>query len=158
MAALIGVPFAVVAALVGLLQAPPPESLAVMALGLVCAIALLLLPPLEPEVPLHVAEAAALLLLGTAGGVALATSTDLLQAVIGMETLALSAVTLVALSAGDRALEAAFKYFVLGAISLAGLLYGLGLVYLGTGSLGFPTAAQVGASPLTLAGVVLVAL
>ena len=35
--------------------------------------------------------------------------------------------TLVALGAGDRSLEAAFKYFVLGAVSLAGLLYGLGL-------------------------------
>src|SRR5205085_11974886 len=55
-------------------------------------------------------------------------------------------------------LEAAFKYIVLGAISLAGLLYGLGLVYLGTGSLGFPTAAQIAANPLTLAGVVLVGL
>ena len=72
---------------------------------------------------------------------ALASATDLLQAVVGLETLALSAVTLVALSAGDRPLEAALKYFVLGAISLAGLLYGLGLVYLATGSFAFPTLA-----------------
>jgi len=47
---------------------------------------------------------------------------------------------------------------VLGGISLAGLLYGVGLVYLGTGALAFPTAGQIGANPLTLAGVVLVAL
>src|SRR5207302_9777592 len=85
-------------------------------------------------------------------------ATDLLQAVIGLETLALSAVTLVALSSGERALEAAFKYFVLGAISAAGLLYGLGLIYLSTGSFAFPTAAQLASSPLTLAGVVLVGL
>src|SRR5919202_1742076 len=90
------------------------------------------------------------------GAVALAGATDVLQAVVGLETLALSAVTLVALGAGERSLEAAFKYFVLGAISLAGLLYGLGLIYLGTGSLAFPTQAQIASNPLTLAGVVLV--
>src|SRR5438270_1364930 len=44
------------------------------------------------------------------------------------------------------------------AISVAGLPFGLGLVYLSTGSLGFPTAAQIAANPLTLAGVVLVGL
>lgn len=156
-ASLIGLPFTVVAAVLGL-QAPSPIALAVFALSVVCAIALLLIPVLEPAVPLHVVEAAALLLLGTAGAIGLAQATDLLQTVVGLETLALSAVTLVAIGAGERSLEAAFKYVVLGAISLAALLYGVGLVYLGTGSLGFPTAAQIGASPITLAGVVLVGL
>jgi len=154
-AGLIGLPFAIVAAGLGL-QAPQPLSLAVVALSGVGGIALLLVPVLQAEVPAHVAEAAALLLLGTAGAIGLAASTDLLQAVVGLETLALSAVTLVALGAGERTLEAAFKYLVLGAISLAGLLFGLGLVILGTGSLGFPTATQVAGSPLVLAGVVLV--
>src|SRR5207302_3306874 len=69
--ALLGVPFAVIAAIVGL-QAPQPLALAVLALSVVCGIALLLIPVLEPDVPLHVAEAAALLLLGTAGAIALA--------------------------------------------------------------------------------------
>ena len=156
-APLVGLPFAVVAAAQGF-QAPPPAALSIVALGAVCAIALLVIPVLEPEVPLHRAEASALLLLAAGGGIALATATDILQVVVGLETLALSAVTLVALGAGDRALEAAFKYFVLGAISLAGLLYGVGLVFLGTGSLAFPTAAQITSSPLTLAGVVLVGL
>ena len=154
-ATLVGVPFAVVAAGVGL-TAPPPLQLGVSALCAVACVALLLLPVLEAEVPGHVAEAAALLLLGTAGAVGLASATDLLWAVVGLETLALSAVTLVALGAGERSLEAAFKYFVLGAISLAGLLYGLGLIYLGSGSFAFPTVAQVAANPLTLAGVILI--
>jgi NADH-quinone oxidoreductase subunit N len=123
-----------------------------------CGICLLLIPVLEPAVPMHVAEAAAVLLLGTSGAIALANASDLLQAVVGLETLALGAVTLVALGAAERSLEAAFKYIVLGGISLAALLYGVGLVYLGTGSLAFPTAAQIGANPLTLAGIVLVAL
>ncbi|TME27078.1 MAG: hypothetical protein E6I75_25275 [Chloroflexi bacterium] len=154
-AAWIGLPFAVVAAALGL-QAPQPLSLAVVALCAVGGVGLLLVPVLEAAVPEHVAEAAALLLLGTAGAIGLGGATDLLQAVVGLETLALSAVTLVALGAGERALEAAFKYLVLGAISLAGLLFGLGLVILGTGALTFPTAAQVASNPLTLAGVVLV--
>jgi NADH-quinone oxidoreductase subunit N len=152
-----GLPFAVVAAVLGWLV-PSPVALAVVALCGVCIVALLVVPVLEPAVPQHVAEASALLLLGTAGAVALAQATDLLQIVVGLETLALSAVTLVALGAGERSLEAAFKYIVLGAISLASLLYGLGLVYLGNGSLAFPSAAQIAANPLVLAGVVLVGL
>jgi NADH-quinone oxidoreductase subunit N len=156
LATLVGLPFAIVAGVVGV-QTPQPLGLAVIALCGVASLALLLLPVLDAEVPAQVAEAAALLLLGTSGAIALASATDLLQAVVGLEILALSAVILVALGAGDRSLEAAFKYFVLGAISLAGLLYGLGLVYLGTGSFGFPSAAQIASNPgLILAGVVLV--
>ena len=153
----LGLPFAIVAAFVGT-GAASPAALTIVALSLVCVVALLLIPVLEPEVPLHRAEAVALLLLAAGGGIALGTSTDVLQMVVGLETLALSAVTLVALGAGERALEAAFKYFVLGAISLAGLLYGVGLIFLSTGSLAFPTAAQITSNPLTLAGVVLVGL
>jgi NADH-quinone oxidoreductase subunit N len=155
LASWLGLLFAVAAAITGI-QLPAPLGLAVLALCGVAGVALLLLPLLRAEVPAHVAEAAALLLLGTAGAIALAGATDLLQAVVGLETLALSAVVLVALGAGDRSLEAAFKYFVLGAVSLAGLLYGLGLVFLGTGSFGFPSAAQIASNPLILAGVVLV--
>jgi NADH-quinone oxidoreductase subunit N len=155
LASIVGVPFSVAAVIVGW-QAPQPLGLAVIGLSLVATIALLLLPALHAEVPAHVAEAAALLLLGTGGAIALATATDLLQVVVGLETLALSAVTLVALSAGSRPLEAAFKYFVLGALSLASLLYGVGLIYLSTGSFAFPTLA--GASTLTVVGIVLVAL
>lgn len=155
LATLVGLPFAVVALVLGLFGTPP-LSLAVAALCGVCVLALLLLPALQAEVPAQVAESAALLLLGTAGALGLASAADLPQAVVGLETLALSAVTLVAISAGDRALEAAFKYLVLGAISLAGLLFGTGLIYLSTGSFAFPAAAQIASSPVTLAGVVLV--
>ncbi|MDQ3808859.1 MAG: hypothetical protein M3336_01060 [Chloroflexota bacterium] len=152
-----GAPFPVVAAIFGF-QAPGSLGLAAVALCAVALIALSLLGSLQAEVPAQAAESAALLLLGSAGALAMASAGDLLQLVVGLETLALSAVILVAVGRGQQPLEAAFKYFVLGAISLAGLLYGLGLVYLSTGSFGFPTAAQLGANPLTLSGVVLVAL
>jgi len=155
LAPVVGVPFAIVAAVAGI-QAPQPLGLAVVALCGVACIALLLLPVLVAEVAAHVAEAAALLLLASAGAIALAAATDLLQAVVGLETLALSSVTLVALGAGERPLEASFKYFALGAISVSGLLYGVGLIYLGTGSFAFPSALQIASSPLVLAGVVMV--
>jgi NADH-quinone oxidoreductase subunit N len=133
-------------------------GLAVLALCLVAALACLLVPVLDAQLPEHVVEATALLLLGTAGAIGLASATDLVQAVVGLETLALSAVILVALGTGEKALEAAFKYFVLGAISLSGLLFGVGLVYLGTGSFAFPTATQVTSNTLVLAGVVMAAM
>ncbi|MDQ6669162.1 MAG: hypothetical protein M3069_00080 [Chloroflexota bacterium] len=155
LASVVGLVFAGIAAVAGI-QLPAPLGLAVLALCGVAGIAMLLLPLLVAEVPGHVAEASALLLLGTGGAIALAGATDLLQAVVGLETLALSAVILVALGSGERSLEAAFKYFVLGAVSLAGLLYGLGLVFLGTGSFAFPSAAQISGTPLVLAGMVLV--
>lgn len=157
-------PAAAFGALVAILAAaqgfglPAGASLGVVALSLVACVALLLIPTFELEVDEHAAEALALLLLGTAGAIALATAGDLVQAVIGLETLALSAVTLVALGRGPLALEAAFKYFVLGAISLATLLFGLGLVYLGAGSFAFPSSAQLTGNALVATGTVLVAL
>ena len=53
--ALIGLPFAIVGAILGL-QAQQPLSLAVVALCAVGGVALLLVPVLEPEVPGHDAK------------------------------------------------------------------------------------------------------
>jgi NADH-quinone oxidoreductase subunit N len=153
---LLGFLFALAAGVIGHLLGG--GGLAVLALCLVAALACLLVPVLDAAVPEHVVEAAALVLLGTAGAIGLAQATDLIQAVVGLETLALSAVVLVALGTGDKALEAAFKYFVLGAISLAGLLFGVGLIYLGTGSFGFPTANQLTSNTLVLTGAVMAAM
>lgn len=156
-AAFPGLPFAVIAVAIGI-SGPDGSGLIVVAIGLIAVIALLLVPALETEQRAQRPEAAALVLLGSAGAIALASATDLVQAVVGLETLALSAATAVALSRGERALEAAFKYFVLGAVSLAGLLYGLGLIFLGSGSFDFPTASLIATNHLVLAGTVLVAL
>lgn len=132
-------------------------TLTVVAAGIV---GMLLLHSVEIEEPSQKPEIAALLLLGSAGGIVFATAGDLLSAVIGLETLSLSGATLVALSRGMRPLEAAFKYFVLAAISAAVLLFGIGLVFMATGSFAWPTLAA--ADPayrwLLLAGVLLVGL
>jgi NADH-quinone oxidoreductase subunit N len=156
-AAAIGVVTAVVAAAVGLAG---ERSIAALAICVVCGIALVALlttPRLDLHEPSQLVEATALVLLGSAGALALASARTLVEAIVGQETLALAAVTLVAVSRGSRPLEAAFKYFTLGAISLAALLYGAGLVYLGTGSFAFPTAQALGHNPLVIAGVALVA-
>ena len=132
-------------------------TLTVVAAGLV---GMLLLHSVEIEDPGQKPEIAALLLLGSGGGIVFATANDLLSAVVGLETLSLAAATMVALSRGVRPLEAAFKYFVLAAISASVLLFGIGLAFMATGSFAWPTLAA--ADPayrwLLLAGVLLVGL
>jgi NADH-quinone oxidoreductase subunit N len=142
----IGAPGSTVAALLSVLGA-----------GIV---AMLLLASVELEVPTQRPEIAVLLILGAAGGVVFATGPDLLSTTVGMETLSLASITLVALTRGMRPLEAAFKYFVLTTISTAVLIFGLGLIFMATGSFAWPTLAS--ADPafrwLLLGGVLLVGL
>ncbi len=113
---------------------------AVVAAGIV---AMLLVPSTELEESSQRPEVAALILLGSAGAIALATSADLLSAIVGLETLSLSAAVLIALGRGERPLEAAFKYFVLAAISVALTVYGLGLLFLTAGSFAWPALRAV---------------
>ena len=131
--------------------------LSVLVAGIV---AMLLLASVELEQPMQRPEIAALVLLGSAGGVVFATGSDLLSTTIGMETLSLAGITMIALSRGMQPLEAAFKYFVLTTISTAVLIFGLGLIFMATGSFAFPTFAS--ADPafrwILLGGVLLVGL
>lgn len=123
-------------------------------------VGMLLLAGVEIEEPSQRPEIAVLLLLGTAGGVTFATGTDLLSAALGMETLSLSGATLVALSRGTTPLESAFKYFVLASISFAVMLFGIGLVYLATGSFNWPNLAlaEPASRVLLVTGVLLIGL
>ncbi|MCC7370156.1 MAG: hypothetical protein IT306_17150 [Chloroflexi bacterium] len=132
-------------------------ALVVVAAGIV---GMLLLPGVELQEEGQKPEVAALLLLGSAGGIAFATANDLLSAVVGLETLSLAGAVLVALTRGMRSLEASFKYVVLAAISASVLLFGIGLVYLATGSFAWPTltAAEPAYRWLLLAGILLVGL
>jgi NADH-quinone oxidoreductase subunit N len=151
---------AVLVAAVPALGSDAITLVAVLAVLAATAIAMLLVPGAELQDTSQRPEVAALLLLGSAGAIALATAGELLSAALGLETLALSAAVLVALSRGERPLEAAFKYFVLSAISFSALIYGLGLIFLATGSFAWPSLAN--AEPayrwLLVAGVVLVGL
>ncbi len=157
-APLIGI-VALIVAVATTLGGGPVARLAVGAIAVAAAVGLLLVPSLELERPTQRPEVVALILLGAAGAIALATGTDVLQLVLGLETLSLSVAVLVSLGSGERPLEAAFRYFVLAAISLASFLYGIGLLYLSTGSLALPgPGALLGGGVLFQAGVVLIAL
>jgi NADH-quinone oxidoreductase subunit N len=136
------------------------ELTAVVGIASVATLAILLLPGLELQDGGQQPELAALLLLGSAGAIVLATADDLLSLVLGLETLSLSVAVATALGRGVRPLEAAFKYFVLAAVSVAAMIYGIGLFVLATGSLSLSASAP-GDPALQLlytAGIVLVAL
>jgi NADH-quinone oxidoreductase subunit N len=145
---------AIVAAIRAGLDVGGTTALVVYAVSAFVFIVLLLMPVFELEYHEQRPESIALVLLAGTGAIVLATGGDLLQLVIGTEILSLSSALLIVLGRGEAVAEAAFKYFVLAAVSLATLVYGLGLVYFGTGSLGFPAVGAAN-SAVTFAGLVL---
>jgi NADH-quinone oxidoreductase subunit N len=81
------------------------------------------------------AEPYVLMLLSAAGGVIMASANDLIVTFLGLEVLSLSVYVLAAMHLRrTTSQEAGIKYFVLGAFASAFLLYGIALVYGGTGS------------------------
>jgi len=71
-----------------------------------------------------------LILCATLGMMVMAAATDLISAFIGLETMAVSFYILTGyIKPNPRSNEAAVKYFLLGAFSLAILLYGMSLLY-----------------------------
>jgi NADH-quinone oxidoreductase subunit N len=77
----------------------------------------------------------ALALFGASGMVLLGMATDLLLAFIAIEVMSLAVYSMAAYPRrGQRAPEAAFKYFILGSFASAILLYGSALFYGATGS------------------------
>lgn len=85
------------------------------------------------------AEVEPLILLCVVGMVALATANDLITLFVSLEVLTLALYVLAGLARRDRrSQEASLKYFVLGAIASAILLYGMALVYVGTGAVDLP--------------------
>jgi NADH-quinone oxidoreductase subunit N len=98
------------------------------------AIALLLLHEADLEFGDHRLDTAGLVLLGTAGAVALGNAEDLLSLMLGLETLSLCVAVLCGLGRGSRSLEASFKFFVLAAASVGVLVYGTALFAYATGS------------------------
>jgi NADH-quinone oxidoreductase subunit N len=81
------------------------------------------------------AEPYVLILLSASGGVMMASANDLIVMFLGLEILSLAVYVLAALHLRKiTSQEAGLKYFVLGAFSSAFFLYGIALVYGGTGS------------------------
>lgn len=84
-----------------------------------------------------------LALLMTLGMMVMVTSNHMLPLYIGLEMMSLALYTMVAFDRDSaRSTEAAMKYFVLGALASGLLLYGMSMVYGGTGTLEFSGVAQ----------------
>ncbi|TVR23108.1 MAG: NADH-quinone oxidoreductase subunit N [Nitriliruptor sp.] len=85
------------------------------------------------------AEVEPLLLLAAVGMVALATANDLITLFVALEVFSLALYVLSGLARRDRrSQEAGLKYFIMGAVASAILLYGMALLYVATGHLDLP--------------------
>ena len=92
------------------------------------------------------AEVEPLILLAVVGMAALGTANDLITMFVALEVLSLALYVLAGLARRDRrSQEASLKYFVLGAVASAILLYGMALTFVATGSVDIPSiGAAVG--------------
>jgi NADH-quinone oxidoreductase subunit N len=89
------------------------------------------------------AEVEPLLLLSVVGMVALATANDLITMFIALEVLSLALYVLAGLARRDRrSQEASLKYFVLGSVASAILLYGMALLLVATGTVSIPAIGE----------------
>jgi NADH-quinone oxidoreductase subunit N len=94
-------------------------------------------------------EVYALVLIGTAGMLGLASANNLVMIFIGLETMSICLYVLAGIIKERKTgAEAALKYFLLGAFSTGFLLYGMALLYGATGSLSIPEIAQAASSDL----------
>ena len=79
-----------------------------------------------------------LLLLSASGGVIMAMANDLIVLFIGLETLSIAVYVLAGMNLRRaQSQESGFKYFILGGLSSALLLYGIAMLYGATGSTNF---------------------
>ncbi|HET6950331.1 MAG TPA: NADH-quinone oxidoreductase subunit N [Acidimicrobiales bacterium] len=101
-----------------------------------------------------------LLLLSAAGGIVMAQANDLIVLFLGLELLSLAVYVLAAMHRRRlTSQEAGIKYFVLGAFSSAFFLYGIAMIYGGTGTTNLVTILrQFSTSALTEDGLVLAGL
>lgn len=98
----------------------------------------------------HLAEYYSLILLATLGMMLVASSLDLITLFVGLELASICSYALVGFRKFDkRGMEAAVKYFIIGAFSSAISLYGISLIYGIAGSTGF---AEIGTSLATASG------
>jgi NADH-quinone oxidoreductase subunit N len=110
----------------------------------------------------HGPESYALMLLSASGGVIMASANDLIVMFLGLEILSIAVYILAAMHLRRiTSQEAGVKYFVLGAFSSAFFLYGVALIYGGTGTtnlvtiVDFFSANVLSESGLVMAGLAL---
>jgi NADH-quinone oxidoreductase subunit N len=100
-----------------------------------------------------------LLLLATLGAVALAASANFTTLFLGLETMTLAMIGLIAYPRHRaEAEEAGLKYLVLSGMSSGFVLFGIGLIQLSCGSLAFSAALASPATPMLIAGLAMLAI
>ncbi len=83
-------------------------------------------------------------LFGVLGMFVMISAYNLITMYLGLEIMSLALYAMIAMRKDNRqALEAAMKYFVLGALATGMLLYGFSMVYGATGTIQFDTMAQI---------------
>lgn len=93
----------------------------------------------------------ALILFAAVGMLLMAMGTNLLVIFLGLEVMSISMYVLAGVMRDDaRSVEAAFKYFLLGAFASAFLLYGIALIYATSGSLDIAAVAAAVSTPPTI--------
>ncbi|MGP3697237.1 NADH-quinone oxidoreductase subunit N [Rhodobacter sp. NSM] len=110
---------------------------------------------LKPEGPSK--EGPALLLLATLGGTVLAGAIHAASLFLGLELITLALVALFVLPLDRPALEAGYKFLILGAAAAATLLMGLALAHAATGSLALSSLGGADDPLLTFAAALLLA-
>jgi NADH-quinone oxidoreductase subunit N len=113
-----------------LMAGDPLARLGLVLAGLAGLAALAILRPTPPA-----KEAPALILLATLGAGVLAGASHAATLFLGLEMVTLALIALIALPRTGPALEAAYKFLILGGIGAATLLFGLALGYAATGAL-----------------------
>lgn len=115
------------------------DRVSLFTMGLVLGITLLTIlfsPSYLRDRRLPRGEFFGLVILGVAGMWAMVATHHLIMVFIGIETLSLAAYVLAAFHRSEeRSLEAGMKYFVLGSLAAAFLLFGLAFIYGGSGTL-----------------------
>jgi NADH-quinone oxidoreductase subunit N len=139
--ALLSIPYAAQAATTtpGLF-ATTPMALGFIALILVSTALILLIATTYwwPDTPVPREEFPLLLAIATFGAATLAASANFITLFLGLETMTLAMIGLIAYPRfRPEAEEAALKYLILSAMSSAFVLFGIGLIELATGSLDF---------------------
>lgn len=111
---------------------------------------------------MHTGEYYALLLFAALGMMIMAGSLDLVTLYVGLELMAITVYILVASRRHNQlSIEAALKYFILGALSSAILLYGISFIYGFTGSTNYTVIATfmkgAESQPIPILGILLIA-
>ena len=114
------------------------DGLSLFSTGLVLFAALcivILAHPYFMKRSLPAGEFAILLMLATLGSMVLIASSHFVSLILGVELIGISLVVMAAYDRQARGIEAGFKYLVLSGVSSASLLFGIALLYAGSGGL-----------------------